>query len=418
MLLGVAKNTMKAWTETKKIKPEDFERIQESVDSMIVPHDVGRIPGKIKTGFSGFTADQWKNWTIHYSLIALKDILPQQDYLCWQKFVIACRLICSRYVTVQDLDLAQAKLKEFNIKFAALYGNDFCNPNMHLNMHIKDCVMDHGPVYSFWLFSFERYNGILGATVTNNRLISVQLMRKFLQSSFLQGVTWPLDFTKYETILQCDSKKKEKGTLKSVDLCTEAITNALAETKAIDENDFTAADYQIPLGKVQEAILCDDDITDVKEMLSKLYKERVVTVLSIVEHHRRIIQGKYTIYAGETNGSTISAVWYGRDGDIITEGEARVGNVNNLLTVDCVVHQGFKKKKLTHHIAHISWYKKHPNKDFYGEPVTLWEPNVEACSCATYMPLQRIKSLCVVTRRGVKIFNTVENVLLTSPINY
>ena len=30
---------------------------------------------------------------------------------------------------------------------------------MHLHGHIKDCILDFGPVYSFWLFSFKRLNG-------------------------------------------------------------------------------------------------------------------------------------------------------------------------------------------------------------------------------------------------------------------
>ena len=39
-------------------------------------HTVGRLPLKISSGFSGFTADQWKNWTVSYSAIVLRDILP------------------------------------------------------------------------------------------------------------------------------------------------------------------------------------------------------------------------------------------------------------------------------------------------------------------------------------------------------
>jgi len=37
---------------------EDFQRIQELVDLMTVPQDIGRIPRKISCSFSGFTADQ------------------------------------------------------------------------------------------------------------------------------------------------------------------------------------------------------------------------------------------------------------------------------------------------------------------------------------------------------------------------
>ena len=34
-------------------------------------------------------------------------------------------------------------------------------------------------MHSFWLFPFERYNGILEGQPTNNRSIELQLMRRF-----------------------------------------------------------------------------------------------------------------------------------------------------------------------------------------------------------------------------------------------
>ena len=50
LYLGTAKHMMKnLWLNEK-----DFQRIQDMVESMTVPQDIGRIPGKI----SGFTADQ------------------------------------------------------------------------------------------------------------------------------------------------------------------------------------------------------------------------------------------------------------------------------------------------------------------------------------------------------------------------
>ena len=56
LYLGAAKHMMKnVWLNEKSdfISDEDFQSIQEVVDSMTVPQDIGR--------FSGFTADQWKN---------------------------------------------------------------------------------------------------------------------------------------------------------------------------------------------------------------------------------------------------------------------------------------------------------------------------------------------------------------------
>ena len=51
---------------------------------------------------------------------------------------------------------------------------------MHMHGHLADCVLDFGPTSSFWLFSFERYNGILRDQPTNNRSIEAQLMNRFL----------------------------------------------------------------------------------------------------------------------------------------------------------------------------------------------------------------------------------------------
>ena len=57
---------------------------------------------------------------------------------------------------------------QFGVMFEALCGKDKCTPNMHLHGHLQDCILDYGPVFSFWCFSFERYNGIMGDYHTNN----------------------------------------------------------------------------------------------------------------------------------------------------------------------------------------------------------------------------------------------------------
>ena len=62
---------------------------QKFIDFVQTPQHVGRIPFKISSSFSDFTADQYKNWTNIYSLMILKDILPTEHLECWQHFTIA-----------------------------------------------------------------------------------------------------------------------------------------------------------------------------------------------------------------------------------------------------------------------------------------------------------------------------------------
>lgn len=60
ILLGTAKLMTSLWKEKGIITTKDFETIQLHVDKFTTP-DIGRIPYKIASGFSSFTADQWKN---------------------------------------------------------------------------------------------------------------------------------------------------------------------------------------------------------------------------------------------------------------------------------------------------------------------------------------------------------------------
>ncbi len=103
LLLGTAKRMMTIWTELKLI---ELSLIQSNVDSFVTPSDIGRIPHKISSGFSGFTAEQWKNWTIIFSLSSLKGLLPREHYQCWHIFVKACYLLCRHVITEEQIDEA------------------------------------------------------------------------------------------------------------------------------------------------------------------------------------------------------------------------------------------------------------------------------------------------------------------------
>ena len=60
LFLGTAKRVMETWLKSSVLSQADLELIQSKVDAVLVPTNIGRIPGKIARSFSGFTADQWK----------------------------------------------------------------------------------------------------------------------------------------------------------------------------------------------------------------------------------------------------------------------------------------------------------------------------------------------------------------------
>ena len=123
-----------------------------------------------------------------FSLIALYDILPQEHYVCWQLFENTCSIISSAILSDDQIVKAQDLMHQFFINAETLYGSEFVTFNMHLHLHIHDVLRDYGPCYGYWLFSFERYNGILGKFPTNQRSIEIQLLRHFTHNMHVRSL--------------------------------------------------------------------------------------------------------------------------------------------------------------------------------------------------------------------------------------
>jgi hypothetical protein len=200
LFLGTAKHCMEVWINTGVLCKRDIQLIEEKVSQLKAPHSLGRLPLKIASGFAGFTADQWKNWTLSFSAIALRGILPQEHLQYWLLFVKACSLICVRRLSKQNIDLADNYFKLFCSKFSVVNGATYCTPNMHLHMHLKECLFDYGPPYSFWCFGFESFNGILGSFPTNRKNVEPQLMKKCLLQE-LHTHTFPSEGETFHSIL-------------------------------------------------------------------------------------------------------------------------------------------------------------------------------------------------------------------------
>ena len=90
-----------------------------------------------------------------------------------------------------------------------------------MHRHILNCILDYGPVYAFWLFSFERYNGILGSYKTNNRSIEIQLMRHFVQEMEIDKLSIKDDnFNIHAIVAELVQQPAALGTLNDMHACT------------------------------------------------------------------------------------------------------------------------------------------------------------------------------------------------------
>ncbi|OAD75702.1 hypothetical protein PHYBLDRAFT_166930 [Phycomyces blakesleeanus NRRL 1555(-)] len=138
--------------------------MQRLADDILMPPGYAVLSTKIESGFLYMKADEWQLWCLIYLLVVLKDALPEDDYKNWTLFLLG----------------------EFGKECETLYGESSITPNMPLHMHLHESMLNFGPVYAFWLYSFERYNGKLKNIKTNRcNGLEVTFMRVFLEKTFI-----------------------------------------------------------------------------------------------------------------------------------------------------------------------------------------------------------------------------------------
>ena len=75
LFLGTANNMLTLWKAFKIISEGTLSSIRNIVNFISVPPRIGRLPEKIASGFSGFTAKQWMAWTISLATRALRNVV-------------------------------------------------------------------------------------------------------------------------------------------------------------------------------------------------------------------------------------------------------------------------------------------------------------------------------------------------------
>ena len=106
------------------------------------------------------------------------------SYALWCLYFEICSILCRPSLRVSYLCQADDLIIQFYKKFEIFYGEEKCTPNMHMHGHLCESIIDIGPVYSFWCFSFECYNRILEGMQKTWHAPKVQLFHKIFMCPF------------------------------------------------------------------------------------------------------------------------------------------------------------------------------------------------------------------------------------------
>ena len=392
LFLGLAKHFIKkVFLKNAILSENDLKVLQNRINKVMAPSDIGRIPYKIESSFKSFTADQYKNWVNHYSIMCLHGLLSTEHLECWRHLVLACRILCKFILTHNEIVIADALLLQFCCRTEHLFGKDIITPNMYMSCHIKECILDYGPINNFWVFSFERFNGVLGKLPNNNRSIEIQ-MRRFLSDTNSMRIKLPTDFKEdFEQLFHFN--KTSVGTLGQNENKHYNDHEPQNNKNNINDNIELPHNYK-------RCILSSSEVIELAQHFS-LELSSTNYIGSIYYKYSTInIKGKtYRSFISRSKNASIVFI-------CINE-ETRPAKIHFFAKIAVVVNN----VSHFHILAYLSCFKHHPEKEYCGKPVTIWDCDLFEPS--QFVPIQSIKCRTVSL---IDRFNDVYgNVLYVSP---
>ena len=396
LLLGSAKHTFNVWVEKGLIDGNKMAKIDSLMHDMGRSSEIGRTTKTMNLS-STMKAEEWRSWVSIFSIYCLKDLLPRADYNVWQLFIRACNLLLKPYITKSELEDAHQLLLLYCKKFQEIYGMESCTPNMHLHLHLKDCIKNFGPVYGFWAFSFERYNGILGAYHTNNRSVTITMMRKFID-----GVRIVSTYQQLQV--------EDLPPLSDFELMNEKSIASYAELAVIRSKDvLTENDLEITVHSLIAVPKLDS--------LSEYEKEKLAAAIAKHFPQRRILQlSKFTksFDRVKLGKETICTEDYRKGASPDRFVMTRIdGNVHNLqpavvckILIPDVSFQDINEEPLQMMFLKLRLFEEHDKKRYYGErsPMTVWS-TIERDE--VLVPINFIHRKASFTRAQIKFESTL-----------
>lgn len=425
LFLGTGKHVFKQWVSLNLLARDHLIAIENMINSFTVPNYIGRLPINISSNYGGYTASQWQSWITVYSPVVLKGILPNEHYRCWLLFVKACSILSGRIISKNDIATADLLLLNFCKQYELLYGKETCTPNLHLHNHLKNCLLDYGPSHTFWCFSFERCNGVLGSFHTNRKAVETQIMRKFVNAQNLQSIKSKANLNilaalnQHQSDVSLSSYSKDETYLDILNVSKMPLDNITC---------FQSSKAVVMLPPFHEDVFSADFFDDLQSFYKMIYPHHTFDHVSQfflrcgrVTLCNQLI-GSLLNSRCSNSSSVIGAYWPTFKSDTRTpstdyNSKLRIGRVQYFCKHKVLINMSGKETQdCEHMLAYVKWYKKHSHEDWYGTSAIVCNNNYEPDSPCSFIPIQRIHVVCAYCLMNTEIATVNEEVFVAIPI--
>ena len=268
-------------------------------------------------------------------------------------------------------------------------------PNIHMHCHLASCVNDYGPISSFWLFPFERYNGLLGDQPRNNHSIEAQIMKRFVEdnSYLLHDIPDnPVSHVFKDIVYQHASMFLS---VKSSNFNTDQLYSTTSGVRYKMNSKYTLGMFSSHL------------IDEIHNLYETLYARALPLsipcsfkkMMSITLNGISIFFGDYVLAKMTSQKDQEEQI------TIFTNTAYRPAHIKYFAAHSIPSQQG-----LSHVFAIVDWPQKHPLHMKIGKPVEVWCNSVFE-RCSSIIPIEYISMSLFVAH--YKLYD--ETVLITVP---
>ena len=239
-----------------------------------------------------------------------------------------------------------------------------------MHCHLRECIFDYGPLHGFWLFSFERYNGLLGEFPHNNRSIELQLMNRFIRDNSSLRVSFPEEFKK-ELGPLFPQAKHNVGSL--LDSASPGIRPASCGWSVAIGNQYS---INLP-SYFSRGVFSSHEIEGLKELYSRLYSVPILDIqIPLCYRKYRTIKLDQTLIGSHksqsSNSSLVLAFW---SQELFGSPSSGADNEERPVRINYLANPSISVQSTQHNVSlfSASLFKTHPSKHTYGKPVTVWQ---------------------------------------------
>lgn len=185
VLLGITRNLIFFWTDScfnkkpfyitkskKKLLNSRLLRIKTTTYLSRRPRSLDH--------FKNFKSSEFRSLLLYFLPICLERLLPLKYIKHFRLLSSSIYILLKPTISNDELEEVEKTLERFVINYQVYYGKENMTMNIHQLLHLVDCVRNFGPLWTFSMFPFEAYNGLLKSFIVAPTDILHQLTMRYV----------------------------------------------------------------------------------------------------------------------------------------------------------------------------------------------------------------------------------------------